>query len=187
MIFSNSYDNTFQAQTDSSSEERKEHFMIQVKTETGERLFFYPVIFTAFAFRKDERIQIINGFNEVIHLYAFGKNPDQLQLVGYILATDAENPSHKLTGTLFTNFYNSVMRAFSGANSGIRTRISGPHLSGNGGVILSGIANSMQISMNGQMNGYMDFTLNFIGIDSVMGVGNIPEPQIVREGSLTPV
>ena len=168
----NVLDNSSTYQTEKSAQENE--FLIQLEDDLGNRHLIYPVVFNNFVWRKDERVQILNGFNEVAHLYAFGKNPDQLQLSGYVFASNKDNPRFQNTPGLITNSFDKTLRAYKAAEQGIRTKIAGPQISGKGSTILKGVSNQMNISLDASITSIMSFSINFIGVDSVMGIGDEP-------------
>jgi len=146
-------------------------FSIVIRDQTGNRYVMYPVIFSNFSLRKGERVQVIHGFNEAVHMYAFGKNAEQLSLSGYVLANTLSNFSFLRTKDVLNTPYDKSLRAYSAASIDptYRATVSGP-----GGVLVTGVATGLDISMNGAINSVLNFSMNFIAINSLMGVGTSP-------------
>ena len=179
-LYFDNYNNTIAVKTDSSDLFHQWFYMIKVRDDTiaSNNYFLYPVIFSSFAIRKSEKVQIVNGFNEAVHLYAFGKNADQIQLGGHILASTIFNYSFVNTDWALINPYQSVLRAFAAAKHGLKAKISGP-----GGVLLTGVATDFNMSMNGAINSVVDFSMTFVSADSVVSIGSLPNvPEVPKTG-----
>ena len=152
-------------------------FSIVIRDKLGMRHVIYPVIFTDFSLRKGERVQVVNGFKEAVHMYAFGKNADQLSLSGYVLASNLSNPSFAYLKNLLYVPYEKTLRAFSAAKTDptYRATVSGP-----GGVLITGVATGLTLSMNSAINSVINFAMTFIAINSLMGVGKAETSKPVR-------
>jgi hypothetical protein len=184
--FSGNYNNVLSVESDPSDQIWKWFFAIKVEVENSKPIFqpgaqlgissfiIYPAIISSFAIQKSEKVQVINGFNEVIHLYAFGKNADQMQINGHILS-NFFNPAFGRSSLLITSAYEEKLRAFSAAKSGNRVKISGPHLAADGSaVILTGVANSISYSMDATINSVINFSMSLIGVETILGIGQTP-------------
>lgn len=181
-VFFDNYNNTVGVKTDAADQFHKWFYSIIIRDKNGGRHIVYPAIFSNFALRKSERVQIVNGFNEAVHLYAFGKNADQLQLGGHILASTIFNFSFLGTKRAILTPYDKVLRAYSAAELGpeYRTTVSGP-----GGVLVTGVATDFSLSMNGAINSVLDFSMSFIAVDSMMGIGTpVKRKSISTSGEL---
>lgn len=151
-------DSVLQAETSDS----KGPGIVQFKL-SGENIFTYPVIFTMFNLQKSEKVQVTETFGENIHLYAFGKAADVLQVSGMVLADTEMNPDLSRTAIFFTNGYDNTVRAFQAAKYGRIITVVGP-----GGTVFDGMCIGMNISASAQINILVEFTLNLIGVNSIM-------------------
>ena len=165
--------NALSTKSDLSDFVTKYFYMIQIQNEKGKRYILFPVIFESFQLAKSEKVQIMESFNEVTHLYAFGKSPDRLQLSGHILASSAFNYAHLMGNVALTNYYENILRAFKVADSGLRAKITGPNISGKGSTLIVGVAINMTISMSANLESVIGFSMDFIASDTVSGVSNI--------------
>ena len=184
MPYIDNYNTALPVKTDPGDLVRQWFFSIWVQDEREENHLLYPLIFSSFVYRKGEKVQAVTGFNEVTHLYAFGKQPDSLQLNGHILSMTLQNPAFLLSSYLCTSSFDRILRAFNAAQYGIRTRVAGPSIGGQGRTIIKGVATDMTISMNGAINSVMDFSMNFLSVDTSMsfGGGSVAAPDVPTTG-----
>jgi len=186
MLYTGNYDTALATTTDPTDLYKKWLFSIRLWDERGGKHIVYPAIFSSFTYRKGERVQVVNGFDEVTHIYAFGKNPGQFQLGGHVISDGVFNQSFLKTGIALTAHYNEILRAFEAANAGVRTEIYGPNIENRGGIIMKGVAVDFAVSMDAAVNSIMNFSLNFIEVDRIMGLGvkNPTREPLTKVGQL---
>ena len=156
-MFSGSWRNTFGART---STERSSG-VIRLRP-TG---LTFPVIFNSYRVILNEKVQVLESFKEVVHVFAFGKGAGQAVLTGFVLAHGTRNPSHRRLNSRLMRKYEKGLRAFKTAKAGRVVTISGP-----GDMILRGVAVGLEISLSAETQGFASFSLRFILTSSAQGI-----------------
>jgi hypothetical protein len=131
----------------------------------GKGLFAYPVIFTSISIRLGERVQVIESFNDAVHLNAFGKNAAVLSLAGHVIGSVKDNDGQEKTGSLLIKNYDNNIRAFEAAKKGKLITIS-THM----GIVYSGVCTALDFSHDASLRAISNFNMNFVIISNIMGV-----------------
>ena len=115
---------------------------IRVQSQNGNTSSLVtPVIFNQFVINYNEKVQVLESFNEVVHIYAYGKGAGSLTLGGMVLAT-CDNRLLANTNRLLVKQYENQLRAFQAARRGDLVKVSGP-----GGIVGSGVVVSLSVSI----------------------------------------
>lgn len=138
---------------------------IRVQSENGGGSgLVSPVIFVSFTVTFREKIQVVESFNEVVHIYAYGKGAGQLILGGHVLAECNSNPKLERTRDFLITEYEDNLRAFQSASKGDLVKVAGP-----GNIVVSGVVDSLQVAAISEYNNKLDFTLTMTTSSSAFG------------------
>ena len=156
-LFSNSWRNTF----GSKSSTQGASGMIRLRP-TG---LTFPVIFSGYQVAFNEKIQVLESFKDVTHVFAFGKAAGSATLSGHVLANGNSNPlQRKLKEKLF-QVYDTKLRAFKAAKEGKLVMVSGP-----GNMVIQGVVIGLSMDMSAQLESVANFVLNMVITTSAQGI-----------------
>jgi len=104
-------------------------------------LLAFPVIFTGFQINLREKIQVLETFNEFVHVYAFGRGVGNATLNGLVLGQRNNPDGAGLKGSLI-DVYENQLRARKLAEAGNLAIISGP-----GDAVVQGVTHTFNFGM----------------------------------------
>jgi hypothetical protein len=127
----------------------------------------FPIIVTQWQIALREKTHVLESFNEHVHAYAFGRGVGSAVIAGHSLESQSGNKTHGAAKNLKSQ-YESQLRALAAARaSGGLIRVSGP-----GGLTVSGVANSLEMSIGGAQSNILNFTMQFLILDSSLGAAS---------------
>lgn len=177
-IYDNSYNNVLQAEGAAP----KEMGLIAVKVGDKASIGIFPVIFSNAGLQFQEKVQVMEAFNEHSHINAYGKRPQNLQLSGHIFSVSGANPNLTKTSELLTKYYQEVMRAFVAAQSGKFVTVSCF------GHTFTGLVVDYNLQQEASMTSVVNFSMNMVSVDPVLKMapvqgGNVPPGTSVTTNS----
>ena len=116
----------------------------------------YPVIISRFEYGASEKIQVVEAFNEYIHVYAFGRAASQVQIQGHCLNVGDD---FQASAPVLKSVYQQELRAFKAAQNGGMISIAGPV------GVLKGIATNLSFAISAGQDGVINFGMNFVVLD----------------------
>jgi len=151
-IFGNSWHNSYRATTKTSDSESLIVF--------GDRQeLTWPVIFNSYRLEESERLQVLETFNDLVHVYAYGRSIGRLTLGGMVMPSGTFPGITDNLHTALMKKYQEDLRAFKRAsNAGNEyIRIAGPR-----GLYLDGILGGLLLEVTAETDSIAAVTLSLL-------------------------